>query len=184
MIHIGAKIRAYRLKKGLTQTDLAKLMHISSHTSLSKLENGGYTPSVFLLKEYADALDVTIDKLLPEEWLSKTPAMTLNDYQVAAARTFNKKLWPEQMAQHALHGLVSELGEIHGLYQKKYQGHEIDKDHLKKEAGDMFWFFAEYCTSMGWSLEEVARANINKLKARYPDGFNAEKSLHRKAGDV
>ena len=53
-----------------------------------------------------------------------------------------------------------------------------------KELGDLLWFIAEYCTANGWSMEDVAKMNIDKLKARYPTGFEAEKSLHRKEGDV
>ena len=110
--------------------------------------------------------------------------MQMNEYQALAARTINKDLYPEQVSFHALHGMVGEIGEIHSLYQKSYQGHVIEQDHLKKEVGDLLWFIAEYCTAMGWRLEDVAQANIDKLRARYPEGFDAEKSLHRKAGDV
>lgn len=110
--------------------------------------------------------------------------MHMNEYQQAAARTINHLLYPEQQAMHALHGMSSEVGELHGLYQKTYQGHEIWNSHLMKELGDLLWFIAEYCTAMGWTLEDVAQLNIDKLKARYPEGFEAEKSLHRKAGDI
>lgn len=110
--------------------------------------------------------------------------MHMNEYQQAAARTINQKLYPEQQANHALHGMVGEIGEIHSLYQKSYQGHAIETAHLKKELGDLLWFIAEYCTAMGWTLEDVAKGNIDKLMARYPEGFSADKSLHRKAGDI
>ena len=80
--------------------------------------------------------------------------------------------------------MVGEIGEIHSLYQKIYQGHSMDDEHLKKEVGDLLWFIAEYCTSMGWNLEDVMQLNIDKLKARYPEGFDEEHSLHRVAGDI
>ena len=110
--------------------------------------------------------------------------MQMNEYQKAAARTMNQKLYPEQQANHALHGMTGEIGEIHGIYQKSYQGHVIDPAHLKKELGDLLWFISEYCTAMGWTLEDVAQMNIDKLKARYPEGFSEDKSLHRKEGDI
>ncbi len=110
--------------------------------------------------------------------------MQMNEYQALAARTIRKDLYPEQVHFHALHGIVGEIGEIHSIYQKSYQGHEIDRDHLKKEFGDLLWFVAEYCTAMGWTLEEVAQGNIDKLLARFPNGFEADKSLHRKEGDI
>lgn len=105
-------------------------------------------------------------------------------YQQAAARTINRELLPFEVASHALHGMVAEIGELHGLYQKVYQGHEADEVHLKKELGDLLWFVAEYCTAHDWQLAEIAQMNIDKLKARYPEGFDADKSLHRKEGDI
>lgn len=110
--------------------------------------------------------------------------MQMNEYQKAAARTMNPALYPEQQANHALHGMTSEVGEIHSLYQKSYQGHDVDCIHLKKELGDLLWFIAEYCTAMGWTLEDVAQTNIDKLLARFPNGFEVDKSLHRKEGDI
>lgn len=110
--------------------------------------------------------------------------MQMNEYQKLAARTINRKVYPEQQAYHALHGMVGEIGEIHSLFQKTYQGHALSYEHLMKELGDLLWFIAEYCTAIGWTLEEVAQLNIDKLKARYPEGFSEDKSLHRKEGDI
>lgn len=110
--------------------------------------------------------------------------MTLNEYQMLASRTINDSLTKAQIENHALHGMVGEIGELHSLYQKVYQGHEIDDEHAKKECGDIFWFLAEYCTANGWELDEIGQMNIDKLKARFPDGFSAEKSLHRAEGDI
>ncbi len=110
--------------------------------------------------------------------------MQMNEYQALAARTIRKDLYPEQMLHHALHGLAGEVGEIHSLFQKEYQGHPFDPDHLKKETGDALWMISEICTAMGWTLEEVAQGNIDKLLARFPAGFEVEKSLHRKEGDI
>lgn len=110
--------------------------------------------------------------------------MTGNEYQRLAGRTINMNLTIAGQMQHALHGMVGEIGELHSIYQKWYQGHEFDYDHIKKEVGDLLWFIAEYCTAMGWELEEVMQMNIDKLKARFPEGFDSDKSLHRKAGDI
>lgn len=110
--------------------------------------------------------------------------MTGNEYQKLAARTINKNLSTVECQYHALHGLVGETGEIHSLYQKVFQGHEYTEEHMKKEFGDLLWFIAEYCSAMEWSLEEIMELNINKLKARFPEGFDPEKSQHRKEGDV
>lgn len=110
--------------------------------------------------------------------------MTFAEYQQAAARTIRDDMMESEVESHALHGMVAEIGELHGLYQKVYQGHAAEDVHLKKELGDLLWFIAEYCTACGWDLGEVAQMNIDKLKARYPEGFSTERSLHRKAGDI
>ena len=53
-----------------------------------------------------------------------------------------------------------------------------------KECGDILWMLAELLTAKGYTLDDVARMNIDKLRARYPDGFDTEHSLHRKVNDV
>lgn len=110
--------------------------------------------------------------------------MTINEYQKLAARTINKDLNQKMMEAHAVMGMCGEIGELQSLYQKIYQGHDFDPDHAKKELGDLMWFIAEYCTAMGWKLEDVMWMNIDKLKARYPEGFEAERSLNRAEGDI
>ena len=109
--------------------------------------------------------------------------MNANEYQNLAGRTI-ANITKTEMMRHALHGMVGEIGELHSLYQKTYQGHLLDEAHLKKECGDLLWFVAEYCTAMGWKLGDVMQLNINKLKVRYPEGFSTDKSLHRQDGDV
>ena len=111
--------------------------------------------------------------------------MTANEYQRLAMRTCsipNSKRM--EMLHHAVFGLNSEAGEVAGLFQKEYQGHEMDCEHLKKELGDCLWMIAEACEAMNWTMEEVMKGNIDKLKARYPEGFDPKKSMHRKDGDV
>ncbi len=110
--------------------------------------------------------------------------MTLNEYQQLAARTMNTSLRPSEQGKHALHGMVGEIGELHSIYQKRYQGHEFDEVHAKKELGDLMWFIAEYCTAHGWELDEIGTMNIEKLKARFPEGFSSDKSLNRAEGDI
>ena len=110
--------------------------------------------------------------------------MTGNEYQSFAARTIGDNMNAIQQEKHALHGMVAEIGELHGIYQKRYQGHGFDERHCMSELGDLLWFVAEYCTAMGWSLENVMQYNIDKLMARYPEGFSEEKSQHRAAGDI
>ena len=110
--------------------------------------------------------------------------MTGKEYQYLASRTLNPKLTSSEWEQHALHGMVGEIGELHSLYQKTFQGHKLDEEHLKKEVGDLLWFIAEYCTSKMWKLDDIMQLNIDKLMVRYPEGFDAEHSLHRAKGDI
>ena len=110
--------------------------------------------------------------------------MTGNEYQKLASRTITEKFSHNAKEFHALHGMVGEIGELHSLYQKIFQGHAFDEEHAKKELGDILWFVAEYCTAQNWNLEDVMKLNIDKLKARYPDGFDKEHSLHRMKGDI
>ena len=105
--------------------------------------------------------------------------MQIDEYQSLAARTINQSLTDEDVERHALHEISSECGEIHSVYQKTYQGHELDENELVLEIGDLLWGIAELCTARGWSMDVVAERNINKLKQRYPDGFDPERSIHR-----
>lgn len=113
-----------------------------------------------------------------------TVTIDANTYQKSAARTINKDLYPEEVEMHALYGMAGEIGELQSLYQKAFQGHKFDEEHAKKELGDLLWFIAEYCTVMNWDLADVMLTNLGKLAARFPDGFEAEKSLNRDPKDI
>lgn len=110
--------------------------------------------------------------------------MTGNEYQKLAARTINMNLTPKGKEHHAVYGMCGEIGELQSLYQKTFQGHKFDPEHAKKELGDLLWFIAEYCTSLGWDLDDIMELNIEKLRHRYPEGFDEAHSLHRKADDI
>lgn len=82
-------------------------------------------------------------------------------------------------------GLSGEVGEFNDMI-KKWVFHEkdLDVDHAKKEAGDICWYLAMLCQSFGWDLDEIMRMNVDKLKARYPEGFDTYRANHRSEGDV
>lgn len=79
-------------------------------------------------------------------------------------------------------GLSGEVGELNDML-KKWIFHEkqLDIDHAKKEAGDICWYLAMLCESFGWNLDEIMQINIDKLKARYPEGFDTYRANHRQA---
>ena len=106
----------------------------------------------------------------------------MDGYQKLAARTMNPELTQKETVEHALFCMSAEVGELLSIYQKELQGHTFDERHAKYEAGDIFWALAEYCTAMGWKLSEIAEMNIDKLRRRYPDGFDADRSLNRGDG--
>lgn len=111
--------------------------------------------------------------------------MNPNEYQKLAMRTcsipYEQK---DDMVRHAIFGLTSEAGEVAGIFQKVYQGHAIDPEHLKKELGDCLWMIAEACEAMGFTMEDIMELNIEKLRKRYPEGFSSERSLNRAEGDI
>lgn len=82
-------------------------------------------------------------------------------------------------------GLSGEVGELNDMI-KKWIFHEkpFDEEHAKKELGDVMWYVAMMCESFGWNLDEIMQMNVDKLKARYPQGFSVERANNRKDGDV
>ncbi len=111
--------------------------------------------------------------------------MTGNEYQALAIRTCSIPYdCKKDRLRHAVYGLNAEAGEVAGILQKQYQGHLLDPEHMKKELGDCLWMIAEACDALNTDMETIMQMNIDKLKARYPEGFTVENSLHRKAGDI
>lgn len=106
--------------------------------------------------------------------------MKLNEYQELSARTANKH--DAEIVNYGL-GIAGESGEVADLIKKAYfHGHNIDKANVKKELGDVLWYLSQICRVSGLTLEEVALANIEKLKKRYPKGFDTERSINRVDG--
>ena len=112
--------------------------------------------------------------------------MTINEYQTAALRTAQTdKLTANELLLNAALGLCGESGEVADLVKKhRFQGHNLDLDHVAKELGDVAWYLAVGAYAIGLDLETIFRMNIEKLEARYPDGFTADRSLHRAENDV
>ncbi|MBQ3322356.1 MAG: nucleoside triphosphate pyrophosphohydrolase family protein [Firmicutes bacterium] len=125
--------------------------------------------------------------------------MTGNEYQKLAMRTNDGESTYRICAAFASHdaeydmggivmatmGLSGEVGELTDMI-KKWIFHDsgMDITHAKKELGDIMWYIACMAESFGWSLDEIMQLNVDKLKARYPDGFNVERANHRTEGDV
>lgn len=82
-------------------------------------------------------------------------------------------------------GLSGEAGELNDLV-KKWIFHKkpLDREHMKKEIGDVCWYIADICHSMGFDLGEIFQMNIDKLKAKYPEGFSEQRANNRSEGDI
>ena len=106
--------------------------------------------------------------------------MKVNEYQKLAMRTLNPKLDKKDVLINSVMGLCGESGEAIDIVKKWLaQGHELDKEHLAKELGDIAWYLAEAATALDLSMEEILKANIEKLERRYPEGFETRRSVER-----
>lgn len=86
---------------------------------------------------------------------------------------------------NAAFGLSGEVGEFNDMLKKwVFHEKELDVVHAKKELGDIMWYVAMMCHSFGWELDEILQMNVDKLKARYPDGFDVNLANNRKEGDI
>lgn len=113
--------------------------------------------------------------------------MTANEYQKAALRTergMNVKTDNDRLI-NGLMGLNGEAGEAIDVMKKYlYQGHPLDRSHIAKELGDVAWYLAVTADALGYALEDIFKMNIEKLAARYPNGFEEGKSMNRAEGDI
>ena len=106
--------------------------------------------------------------------------MTVNEYQSLAMATLNTELDKKNILINGVMGLCGESGEAINIVKKHLaQGHEWDREELIKELGDIAWYLAETASALEIDLDEVLAKNIEKLKKRYPEGFDTEKSIYR-----
>lgn len=105
--------------------------------------------------------------------------MKLNDYQLVSKRTMPSVYDDRAKTNYAM-GLSGEAGEVTDLIKKElFHGHAENREAVKKELGDVLHYAAGLADMYGWTLEEVANANIEKLMKRYPNGFSSEASVNR-----
>lgn len=109
----------------------------------------------------------------------------ISDYQELAARTLidapNFEI-PDNhimLAWNAL-GLAGEAGEVADTIKKAvFHQHGFDTAVIAKELGDVLWYVAALCTNLDINMAAVMNENIEKLKKRYPDGWNSADSVKR-----
>lgn len=113
--------------------------------------------------------------------------MTLNEYMNLAQRTSSEKYAARtgegvnmKQLENGLMGLCGEAGECMEILKKhRHQGHMLKREELCEEIGDALWYIAEAAAGAGFTLEDVARTNIEKLLKRYPNGFDPTRSASR-----
>ncbi len=111
--------------------------------------------------------------------------MQVNDYQKEAMKLLNPKLDNKDVLINGVMGLCGESGEVIDIVKKWLaQGHQLDKERMKSELGDVAWYLAETTTALDVPLEQIFQANLDKLHKRYPQGFSTEDSVNRAGDDL
>ena len=106
--------------------------------------------------------------------------MTFNEYQDKAMTFLNNKLSKKDVLINGVMGLCGESGEVIDIVKKHHaQGHDLDKEKIIEELGDVCWYIAEIAYVLDEKLEDVFEGNINKLSKRYKNGFTKEESINR-----
>ncbi|PEM64410.1 nucleoside triphosphate pyrophosphohydrolase family protein [Bacillus toyonensis] len=116
----------------------------------------------------------------------------MNDYQSKTLRTWNTEEGSDFRLSNVALGLSGESGEVSDAIKKAiYHGHgfktpftrdkpkAVDKLELAKELGDIMYYISVGAHELGYTLQEIAEININKLAKRYPEGFSVEASINR-----
>ena len=133
-----------------------------------------------LRQQASDIPEMSLDEINAEIAASRAERKTINEYQSLALRTLNPALSEKDVLINGVMGLCGESGEAIDLVKKHLaQGHPLDREALAKELGDVAWYLAETAYAIGYDLETVLSMNIEKLRARYPGGFDTAASLNR-----
>ena len=105
---------------------------------------------------------------------------SLDEYQQLSMSTAAITPFPGPALITTALGLTGEAGEFADIVKKWYaQEHELDRETLINELGDILWYVARGASALDINLSDIANANRAKLVARYPEGFSSEKSINR-----
>ena len=108
--------------------------------------------------------------------------LDFDEYQQTCRRTWNSARPASERRTNAALGLAAEAGESADMIKKiLFHGHEFDRDALIDELGDPLYYVATLALEFGIPLSLIAQRNVEKLRARYPNGFSEQDSRERKA---
>lgn len=174
-------------KPVLYRENILKLMDKQREKGLNKygeILEQNYTLTTEQRIEHAEEELIDALQYLEHLKVSLADKMTANDYQRAAMRTASGMNYDQVggngLLLNGVMGLNGEAGECIDIVKKHiFQGHELDREHLIEELGDAAWYLAVSCEAVGVTLGEVMQRNVDKLKKRYPDGFDKSRSIKR-----
>ena len=147
-------------KSGYRNKDIATLFDVKNSNLISRVVTGA---------RYGNVEDA---------------ASIVSIYPLLVAKTSRSDLANEEQMKNAIFGMCGEAGEVADLVKKAfYQGHDLDVNSLVDELGDVSFYLCWLCNLLGIDFSEVCFNNMRKLTARYPDGFDAKRSLNRQVGD-
>jgi RimJ/RimL family protein N-acetyltransferase len=127
-----------------------------------------------------EKLGISYDAEVYEICNDRQEGLMANDYQRQAMTFLNPAMNRKDVLINGVMGLCGEAGETIDIVKKHlHQGHELDKQKLAMELGDIAWYLAETAYALDIPLEKILRANLEKLKKRYPEGFSVERSINR-----
>ena len=107
--------------------------------------------------------------------------MNFSQYQRLAKRTLQCEMTETELLANLVFGLCGESGEIADYLKKAvFHRHGLDLSKLSKELGDLLWYLSMIGEYYGLSLDDIAQQNIEKLEARYPEGFSYQDSQSRR----
>lgn len=136
--------------------------------------------------EYCSAcMDFDPDVQRPQKAYGMSEEIVISDTVIRCSNRNRCKNIERYLRKKVTDDGVGKTGEAIDILKKHlFQGHELDTAHMAKELGDVAWYLAVSANAIGYDLETIMQMNVDKLKVRYPDGFDAEHSLHRNQDDI
>lgn len=150
------QLAKYLCKHGYKQKEVAELLDVKNVNTISRAVSGA---------RYGNVEDAS---------------SIISLYPLLVEKTRRSDLNIEEQMKNASMGLTGEAGEVVDIIKKyAYQGHELEIEELIDELGDVIYYLCWLCILLQIDFSEICFNNMNKLTKRYPNGFEAERSINR-----